>query len=184
MAKDINDFYKECEVIKLEDEYDGYTGKERYAIITDLTRKELSARYGDLLKKFKPYVILTSEMGLAIKELNQNEDKFERRYVRGDIYIDCSDRDEATIQALSVDDEQTLAEKAKDIEIFNDVCEMALSALTPKQRIHWKLHFIHGQSFKEIARKEGKSTPTIVISCNAAKDSIIKALLEAEVTFS
>ena len=54
MATSTNDFYQECEVIKLESEYDGYTGEERYAIITDLSKSELHKRYSSQLKNLKP----------------------------------------------------------------------------------------------------------------------------------
>ena len=35
-------FKYECKVINLSYEYPGYTGKEKWAIITDLTEEELS----------------------------------------------------------------------------------------------------------------------------------------------
>lgn len=178
MATSTYDFFQECEVIKLESEYDGYTGEERYAIITDLSKSELHKRYSSQLKNLKPYVVLTKEMGQAIKDMGQNEDKFLHRYLRGDIYITCCDRDEATIRALTVEDEQTRQEKSLAEQQLEDIYKKALDSATPQQRRYWILHFINGFSFTEIAAKEGKSIPTVFSSCKDANDLVIKAIME------
>ena len=178
MAAESYDFWHDCEVIKLESEYDGYTGEERYAIITDLSKSELHKRYSSELKQLKPYVVLTREMGQAIKDMDQNEDKFLHRYLRGDIYITCCDRDEATIQALTVEDEQTKQEKSWAMQRLEEIYTKALESATPQQRRHWLLHFINGLSFQEIAEQEGKSVPTIFFSCKNANDLVTKAIME------
>lgn len=41
-------FKYECKVINLSYEYPGYTGKEKWAIITDLTEKELIEKYDEI----------------------------------------------------------------------------------------------------------------------------------------
>ncbi len=180
MATETYLFEQDCEVIKLESEYDGYTGEERYAIITDLPRSELHKRYSSELKRFKPYVVLSREMGLAMKEMSQNEDKFLHRSLRGDIYISCCDRDEATIQALTVEDEQTKCEKTWAEQRLEEIYKNALESATPQQRRHWILHFINGISFSEIAAKEHKSIPTIYFSCKNANDLVVKAIMEVK----
>ena len=52
MQKSINtNFKKDCKVINLAYEYKGYTGKEKYAIITDLSEEELNLNYKDEIEK-------------------------------------------------------------------------------------------------------------------------------------
>lgn len=43
-------FKYECKVINLSYEYPGYTGKEKWAIITDLTEKELIEKYDEIIR--------------------------------------------------------------------------------------------------------------------------------------
>ena len=69
MAKNnvtVGTFKNDCKVIRLDAEYTGYTGDTKYAIITDLTEEELSARYPAEIKRYIPFVLLSSEMGRAI----------------------------------------------------------------------------------------------------------------------
>lgn len=49
-------FKYECKVINLSYEYPGYTGKEKWAIITDLTEKELIEKYDEIISSYKPFV--------------------------------------------------------------------------------------------------------------------------------
>ena len=41
-------FKYDCKVINLSYEYPGYTGEEKWAIITDLTEEELSKKYEEI----------------------------------------------------------------------------------------------------------------------------------------
>lgn len=40
-------FDKDCKIIKLKYEYPGYTGEEKWAIITGLTEEELNEKYAE-----------------------------------------------------------------------------------------------------------------------------------------
>ena len=42
-------FAKDCKRINLKYEYDGYTGTEKWAIITELTEEELWDKYPDII---------------------------------------------------------------------------------------------------------------------------------------
>lgn len=56
-------FKYECKVINLSYEYPGYTGKEKWAIITDLTEKELIEKYDEIISSYKPFILLFSLFG-------------------------------------------------------------------------------------------------------------------------
>lgn len=56
-------FDKDCKVIKLKYEYPGYTGEEKWAIITGLTEEELDEKYAEKLHLLDrlSFLILLSE---------------------------------------------------------------------------------------------------------------------------
>ncbi len=44
-------FQSECKFINLKYEYEGYTGEEQWAIITELSEKELFEKYPDIISR-------------------------------------------------------------------------------------------------------------------------------------
>lgn len=56
-------FKCDCKVINLSYEYPGYTGDEKWAIITDLTEKELIEKYDEIISSYKPFILLSSLFG-------------------------------------------------------------------------------------------------------------------------
>ena len=74
------DFFKrECKVLNLRYEYEGYTGTEHWALVSELSEKELFEKYPDEIRKYIPFVLLSVEQGEVIREYNRNEDKFKKR---------------------------------------------------------------------------------------------------------
>ena len=47
-------FAKDCKLINLKYEYNGYTGDERWAIITELSVKELWEKYPLVIERYSP----------------------------------------------------------------------------------------------------------------------------------
>jgi len=43
-------FANDCKLINLRYEYTNYTGKEKWAVVTELTEKELRKKYPDIIK--------------------------------------------------------------------------------------------------------------------------------------
>ena len=164
MAKNnvtVGTFKNDCKVIRLDAEYPGYTGDARYAIITDLTEEELSARYPAEIKRYIPFVLLSSEMGRAIREHHRNDEKFAKRTARYEsVFIACTEEEEALIRTLSVEDEQTLLDAESDAEEAKqhviDICRAALATLTPMQRDYLVRHYLYGIPCLEIAHQDGK----------------------------
>lgn len=75
-------FKYECKVINLSYEYPGYTGKEKWAIITYLTEKELIEKYDEIISSYKPFILLFSLFGSVRADYIRNEDKFSKRAKR------------------------------------------------------------------------------------------------------
>lgn len=188
MQKSINtNFKKDCKVINLAYEYKGYTGKEKYAIITDLSEEELNLRYKDEIKRYRPFIILSRKMGLAIREFDRNDEKFRKRSARNEsIFIACDEQDELVFSSLSVEDDQTIkeaeSEELENKQRIREVCTKALDALTPKQRYYFVLHFVEGKSIRKIAHEVGIHRNTVLKNCLRARARYIKAVnaMEAE----
>ena len=89
-----NDSRRDYRVINLRYEYRGYTGNERYAIITDLSEKELNEIYETEIAAYRPFLILTCEMGRAMYEYDLNEAKHKRRIARTEEYCCFTSLDE------------------------------------------------------------------------------------------
>jgi hypothetical protein len=53
-------------VIDLAKEYSNYKDSIPYAIVTDLSEEYLNTTYGDEIKEFTPFIILTHEMLFSI----------------------------------------------------------------------------------------------------------------------
>lgn len=80
-------FSSECKVINLRFEYIGYNGAEKYAIVTDLTKEELLAKYPDVICRYTPFIHLSITHGEVIREFHRNNDKFQKRDKRNhDLY--------------------------------------------------------------------------------------------------
>ena len=68
-------FVKDCKLINLRYEYTNYTGKEKWAVVTELTEKELRKKYPDIIKRYTPFVLLSMAQGEVINEADRNDDK-------------------------------------------------------------------------------------------------------------
>ena len=80
-------FAKDCKLINLRYEYTNYTGKEKWAVVTELTEKELRKKYPDIIKRYTPFVLLSMAQGEVINEADRNDDKYEKRAKRTlDVY--------------------------------------------------------------------------------------------------
>ena len=65
-------FVKDCKLINLKYEYNGYIGAERWAIITELSVKELWEKYPLVIERYSPFVHLSIAQGEVIDDTNRN----------------------------------------------------------------------------------------------------------------
>lgn len=167
------DFKAHCKVIKLGCEYPGYTGKEKYGIISDLTYEQITERYAPIVGCYLPFVLLSKDIGEVFAEFNRNEDKFYKRMRRDDVYgFEDGTTERHNIESCTPDFTEAL---------FRDcfprrLVEEAFALLTPIQQSCVKQHIFGKKSFAKIAASEGKAKNTVQESYNAAIKKMKKFL--------
>ena len=71
---------KQITIIDLVEEYRNENAEIKWAVVTDLTELELLHRFGEEIKNYSPYLILSVEQGEAIFSFHKNNEKFKWRY--------------------------------------------------------------------------------------------------------
>lgn len=127
-------FAKDCKLINLKYEYNGYTGDERWAIITELSVKELWEKYPLVIERYSPFVHLSIAQGEVIDDANRNEDKYAKRSSR-------------TLDCYGYDDEMS-SQFHKELAImFDDPFERAEEDQNEKIK---QGQFFARENFKEV----------------------------------
>ena len=107
-------FNKDCKIINIRYEYEGFSGKERYIIASCLTEKEIWNKYPKQAKLYAPFV----RVDLSFIEVRQkyinNEDKFCKRAN----FPDTLDNNNL-LKTLS----QIKRDNKKIITNFDDICQ-------------------------------------------------------------
>ena len=177
-------FAKDCKLINLKYEYNGYTGDEKWAIITELSVKELWEKYPLIIERYSPFVHLSIAQGEVIDDANRNEDKYAKRSSRT---LDCYGYDDEMSSqfhrefAIMFDDPFERAEEER-LELEREElrqCEIrkariALSMLQPLQRERLMKNVCCGLSSRVIAKQEGVYYSSVDKSIAAAKKNFIK----------
>ena len=134
-------------VLKLETEYPGYTGKEKWMIITDLSEEQFAGLYPGDYWMWKEAVVVSKEIGVEILRYRVNENKHRRRMLRQE--------DPFGEEALDIEDEKVSEEYS------NLWLKDALDTLPPDQRRRIKRRYVLGFSEKAIAEHEGVNQSTV-----------------------
>ena len=174
-------FQSECKVINLKYEYEGYTGEEQWAIISELTKKELFEKYPEIVKQYMPFVLLSVEQGKAVYEFRRNESKF---YKRSKYNEDAFGYDDELIgifhSEVFVPDfiEQQITEEYEEnrCQMKMKLLDKALSSLTEKQYNYLISRYVANKSARKIAEAEGVSHQAIEKYLNAAVKKVKKYL--------
>lgn len=66
-------FANDCKLINLWYEYHGYTGTEKWAIVTELAEEELWVKYPDVIRRYTPFILLSMAQGEVITEYQNYE---------------------------------------------------------------------------------------------------------------
>lgn len=72
-------FARDCKLMNLKYEYDGYTGTEKWAVVTELTEEELWDKYPDIISRYTPFVLLSVAQGKVIIDDNRETHRCEMR---------------------------------------------------------------------------------------------------------
>jgi len=171
-------FAKDCKLINLRYEYTNYTGKEKWAVVTELTEKELRKEYPDIIKRYTPFVLLSMAQGEVINEADRNDDKYEKRAKRTlDVYgyeDDISEQfhrelitpfadpfEQAEEEHLEIEKEQL---RRMEIAKVRKVLEM----MKPIQKERLCKVVLMGLSSRKIAQEEGVNYSAVDKSIAAA----------------
>ena len=177
-------FARDCKLMNLKYEYNGYTGTEKWAVVTELTEEELWDKYPDIISRYTPFVLLSMAQGEVIDDANRNEDKYAKRSSRT---LDCYGYDDEMSSqfhkelAIMFDDPFERAEEER-LELEREElrqCEIrkariALSMLQPLQRERLMKNACCGMSSRAIAKQEGVYYSSVDKSIAAAKKNFIK----------
>jgi len=172
-------FAKDCKLINLRYEYTNYTGKEKWAVVTELTEKELRKKYPDIIKRYTPFVLLSMAQGEVINEADRNDDKYEKRAKRTlDVYgyeDDISEQFHRELITPFADPFEQAEEERLEIEKEQlrrmEIAKVrkVLAMMKPIQKERLCKVVLLGLSSRKIAQEEG-------INYNAVDKSIKAAI--------
>lgn len=157
-------FKNDCEVINLKYEYPGYTGTERWAIITNLSEEELNKRYAEQVAPYKPFIVLSASFGNVRDDYRRNEKKHEMRELRHGHAFDFSEGTEehhSEIATFNIEDEYLREETYAELRT-------AIMALEDTQKKRIIKYFFDGKTYKQIAEEEGVSFQAVAKSIDNA----------------
>ena len=159
-------FKKVCKFFRLEDEYPGWTGDEKYGIIPDVCEDILLAKYPVIMQALSPYIIL----GAEYSEIRKQSINHDRRH----------ERNQANYESLFALDAETeyhhdelACPDVADAFIKKQMIKDALSSLTDIQRSRIEKYFFQGMNYREIRESEGR-TATIQAIAESIKNSLLK----------
>ncbi|MEF2709169.1 MAG: sigma-70 family RNA polymerase sigma factor [Pseudoruminococcus massiliensis] len=171
-------FAKDCKLINLRYEYTNYTGKEKWAVVTELTEKELRKKYPDIVKRYTPFVLLSMAQGEVINESDRNDDKYEKRAKRTlDVYGYEDDISEQFHRELitpfadsfeQAEEEQLEIEKEQLRRMEIAKVRKVLEMMKPIQKERLCKVVLMGLSSRKIAQEEGVNYSAVDKSIAAA----------------
>ena len=89
-------FNQECTVIELKYEYPGYTGIEKYAIVSSLSQKEIETRFPEQARSYSPFLVLDISFLDVRRDYRNNNKKYEMRSIRSESVFGFNDSDTET----------------------------------------------------------------------------------------
>lgn len=171
-------FAKDCKLINLRYEYTNYTGKEKWAVVTELTEKKLRKKYPDIIKRYTPFVLLSMAQGEVITESDRNDDKYEKRAKRTlDVYGYEDDISEQFHRELitpfadpfeQAEEEQLEIEKEQLRRMEIAKVRKVLEMMKPIQKERLCKVVLMGLSSRKIAQEEGVNYSAVDKSIAAA----------------
>lgn len=153
------EFQSECKVINLKYEYEGYIGKEQWAIISELTEKEILEKYKPIIQDYIPFLVLPPMYGEVRQQFRRNENKHYMRMVRGHIYSLEEDLEEHHPEIAVEDCATQIFAQEQSRELWE-----AINSLNDIQRKRLIAYYFEGKTYREIADEEGVDHKAVVRS--------------------
>ena len=171
-------FANDCKLINLRYEYHGYTGTEKWAIVTELEEEELWVKYPDVIRRYTPFILLSMAQGEVINESDRNDDKYEKRAKRTlDVYGYEDDISEQFHRELitpfadpfeQAEEEQLEIEKEQLRRMEIAKVRKVLEMMKPIQKERLCKVVLLGLSSRKIAQEEGVNYSAVDKSIAAA----------------
>lgn len=155
-------FKAECDFFRCEEEYPGWTGTEKYIIISDCSEEVLMAKYPLVIEAMRPFMIVSESYGTIRKESNNTERRIKRFAMTHETIFDFDEETECCNEELI--DFKTCEQIDLNLEL-----QEALSVLTEVQRERIVKYYLQGMTFSEIARSENKNYKSV-------RDSVIQGI--------
>lgn len=165
-------FNKDCKVINIRYEYEGYSGTERYIIASCLIEKEIWNKYPKQAKLYAPFV----RVDLSFIEVRQkyinNEDKFCKRAKRTQDIFNFDETTAVFHKELLVNDfVLERINEEKKCELLSTLYK-AFDTLTEKQKSRVVKYYVKDKTLRDIAEEENVKYQTI----NESLEEAIKKL--------
>lgn len=166
--KGYEDFKKECIFYRCEEEYPGWTGKEKYIVFSSLSKEEILRKYPLIAEYIAPYILMGFEEKEIVVGFKNNEKKHAWRATRTETGFGYDNETECIHEIVSESWEEHLVE---EISVKN-----ALSCLSEVQKCRVEMYFFGGWSYAEIATHEGVNKACVVRSVQAALEKMKRFL--------
>ena len=161
----INEQFKnDCQIVNLKSEYPGYTGKEEFAIITNLSETELNEKYEELLSPLKPFILMPLEFADIRDDFIKNEKKHSTRASRSINVLDISENFEVSEAPFS---------NAEEVITIKDIVRSAISTLPSIQKRRTMKYFFEGKTISAIAQEEDVNLNVVSKSLKTAIRNLI-----------
>lgn len=141
-------FKAECDFFRCEEEYPGWTGTEKYIIISDCSEEVLMAKYPLVIEAMRPFMIVGESYGTIRRESNNTERRIKRFAMTHETIFDFDEETECCNKELI---DWNAGER---ISISLEM-EEALSTLTEIQQKRIRAYYFGQMTIDEIAQKEG-----------------------------
>lgn len=157
------EFQNECKVINLKYEYEGYNDKKQWAIISELSEKEIIKKYKPFVQEYIPFILLPPIYGEVRQQFRRNENKHYMRMVRGHFYSLEEDLEEHHPEIAVEDCAAQIFAQEQSRELWE-----AINSLNEKQRKRLIAYYFEGKTYREIADEEGVDHKAIIRSVEIA----------------
>ena len=159
-------FANDCKLINLRYEYHGYTGTEKWAIVTELAEEELWVKYPDVIRRYTPFILLSMAQGEVITEYQNYEARVRMRRLLFGHAFDINDGEfKVHHPELAVDTDPIEEIMLKDnIKRLREV--LCYLSETQKRRVF--KYFFYNKTLEKIADEEGVDFTSVRESVNSA----------------
>jgi len=155
--KGYDEFKKHCNFELCKVIYPGWTGSEKYIVITDDDEKDLLESFPEIMKALSPYVIV----GRYFAKMNDDMRYNDTKSATSSFSIDqIEDYENISDEFIASDFSEDLCNK--------DTVSRALLCLTEVQKSRVLRFFYADKTLKEIALEDGVGIPGVFESISAA----------------